>query len=116
MRVIDRSRKRASQEVLFEKSEAQKSKFELRASNFFRTELYFHQLSLAASHPLFMDSSEIQRQCNEFLKTIGVPGFIVIGLSNGPEKVDVVYAIHEMPVKSVIKGLTGTLNDFIQRM
>jgi len=63
-----------------------------------------------------MDSAEIQRQCNEFLQKIGVPGFIVFGLSNGPDKVEVVYAIHDMPVKAVIKGLTGTLNDFIQRM
>ncbi len=62
-----------------------------------------------------MEPSEIQRQLNEFLKKIG-PGFIVFGIANGPEKVDVVYAINDMPVKAVIKGLTGTLNDFIQKM
>ncbi len=62
-----------------------------------------------------MDSSEIQRQCNEFLKKIGA-GFIVFGMASEPGKVEVVYAINDMPVPSVIKGLTGTLNDFIQRM
>ncbi len=62
-----------------------------------------------------MDSAEIQRQCNEFLQKIGA-GFIVFGVANGLDKVEVVYAINDMPVKSVIKGITGTLNDFIQRM
>ena len=63
-----------------------------------------------------MDMKKIQEQCNQFLKQIGVPGFIVFGITDGKDKVDVAYSIHQMPTKLLIKSMTSTLNDFIQKM
>lgn len=63
-----------------------------------------------------MDMKNIQDQCNQFLKSLGVPGFIVIGITDGKEKVNMVYSVNEMPPKLLIKSMTSTLNDLIQRM
>jgi hypothetical protein len=63
-----------------------------------------------------MDMKNIQDQCNQFLKSLGVPGFMVIGIADGKEKVNMVYSVNEMPPKLLIKSMTSTLNDLIQRM
>ncbi len=63
-----------------------------------------------------MDMKNIQEQCNQFLKGLGVPGFIVIGITDGKEKVNMAYSVNEMPPKLLIKSMTTTLNDLIQRM
>jgi hypothetical protein len=63
-----------------------------------------------------MDMKNIQEQCNQFLKGLGVPGFIVIGIAEGKEKASTVYSVNEMPPKLLIKSMTNTLNDLIQRM
>lgn len=63
-----------------------------------------------------MDTSKIQSQCEAFLKSIGIPGFIVIGLQSHPENVDMVYSLNDMPLKGAVKGLTHTLNDLIGRL
>jgi hypothetical protein len=62
-----------------------------------------------------MDTPAIQQQCEAFLKSINANGFIVLGFQNG-EQVDIVYSMKEMPVKAVVKGLTGILNDLIGRI
>ncbi len=62
-----------------------------------------------------MDTPAIQKQCEAFLKNINANGFIVLGFQNG-EQVDIVYSMKEMPIKGVVKGLTGILNDLITRI
>ena len=63
-----------------------------------------------------MESQIIQKQCEQFLKSLGIPGFIVIGLQSNPENVDMVYSLNDMPLKGAVKGLTHTLNDLIGRL
>ena len=63
-----------------------------------------------------MDTTLIQKQCEEFLKSIGVPGFVVIGLQTDPENTQMVYSLKDMPIKAFVKGLTHTLNDFMGKL
>jgi len=63
-----------------------------------------------------MDTADIQKQIDAFLKTINVPGFIVFGIANQPDKVDVIYSVNNMPTPLLIKGLSGALNDLIQKI
>ena len=63
-----------------------------------------------------MNTAEIQKQCEAFLKSIGMPGFIVIGFQTEPENTQMVYSLKDMPLKGVVKGLTHTLNDLIGRI
>jgi hypothetical protein len=63
-----------------------------------------------------MDTSPIQKQCEAFLKSIGMPGFIVIGLQTDPENTQVVYSLNEMPLKGAVKAMTHTLNDLVSRI
>lgn len=65
---------------------------------------------------LIMDTAQIQKQCEEFLKSIGMPGFIVIGFQTEKDKTQMVYSMKDMPVKGIVKGLTHTLNDLITRI
>ena len=69
------------------------------------------------SFPHFsMDTTEIQKQCEAFLKSIGMPAFIIIGLQVDPENTQMVYSLKDMPVKGVVKGITHTLNDLISKI
>jgi hypothetical protein len=63
-----------------------------------------------------MNTSDIQHQCEEFLKSINLPGFIVLGFQTDPENTQVVYSMKDMPLKGVVKGMTHTLNDLIGRI
>ncbi|OGJ61726.1 hypothetical protein A3A67_01520 [Candidatus Peribacteria bacterium RIFCSPLOWO2_01_FULL_51_18] len=63
-----------------------------------------------------MNTEEIQKQCEAFLKQINVPAFIVLGFHADPENVQLVYSLKDMPLKSVVKGLTHMLNDLISRI
>lgn len=63
-----------------------------------------------------MDTADIQKQCEAFLKSINVPGFIVLGLQTDPNNVQVVYSMKEMPMKGVVKSLTHTLNDLVGKI
>lgn len=63
-----------------------------------------------------MDTKEIQRQCEAFLKSIDMPGFIVLGLQTDPENTQVTYSLKEMPLKGAVKSLTHTLNDLISKI
>lgn len=63
-----------------------------------------------------MITPEVHKQCEQFLKSLGIPGFIVIGLQSNPENVDIVYSLNDMPLKGAVKGLTHTLNDLIGRL
>lgn len=63
-----------------------------------------------------MNTADIQKQCEEFLKSINLPGFIVLGFQTDPENTQVVYSMKDMPLKGVVKGMTHTLNDLIGRI
>jgi len=63
-----------------------------------------------------MDIPQIQKQCEAFLKTINVPGFILLGFQADPQNVQMVYSIKEMPPKAVAKGLTRMLDDVVGKM
>lgn len=63
-----------------------------------------------------MNTSEIQKKCEEFLASTGMPGFIVLGFQTDKENTSVVYSLKDMPLKGVVKGLTHTLNDLIGRI
>lgn len=63
-----------------------------------------------------MNTSEIQKKCEEFLASTGLPGFIVVGFQTDPENTQMVYSLKDMPLKGVVKGLTHTLNDLMGRI
>jgi hypothetical protein len=63
-----------------------------------------------------MDTSEIQKKCEEFLQSLPFPGFIVIGLQTEPENTQVTYSLNKMPLKGAVKAITHTLNDLIARI
>jgi hypothetical protein len=63
-----------------------------------------------------MDTKHMQQKCEEFLKSIKMPGFIVIGLQTDPENTQVIYSLNEMPLKGAVKALTHTLNDLITKI
>lgn len=66
--------------------------------------------------PASMDTKHMQQKCEEFLKSIKMPGFIVIGLQTDPENTQVIYSLNEMPLKGAVKALTHTLNDLITKI
>ena len=63
-----------------------------------------------------MDTAQVQKQCEAFLKQINLPGFIVLGFQADPENVQLVYSLKDMQLKSVVKGLTHMLNDLISKI
>lgn len=63
-----------------------------------------------------MNTADIQKKCEEFLASIGMPGFVVIGLQTDPENTQVVYSLKDMPLKGAVKAITHTLNDLIGRI
>ncbi len=63
-----------------------------------------------------MDTALIQKQCEEFLKSIDVPAFVVIGFQTDKENTQMVYSLKDMPLKGFVKGLTHILNDLISKL
>lgn len=63
-----------------------------------------------------MNTADIQKQCEAFLKSINVPAFVVLGIQSDPENVQMVYSLKDMPLKFVVKGITHMLNDMIGKM
>jgi len=63
-----------------------------------------------------MNTSDIQKKCEEFLQSLPFPGFIVIGLQTEPENTQIVYSLNKMPLKGAVKALTHTLNDLIGKI
>lgn len=62
-----------------------------------------------------MKNEEIQEKCTAFLKSLGIPGFIVFGWQKPDEEFGFVYSNHQMPPPVVIKGMTFVLHDFVQK-
>jgi hypothetical protein len=63
-----------------------------------------------------MNTSEIQKQCEQFLSSINCPGFIILGFQTDKDNTQVVYSLKDMPLKGAVKGITHTLNDLIGRI
>ena len=63
-----------------------------------------------------MDTAVIQKQCEEFLKSIDVPAFVVIGFQTDKDNTQMVYSMKDMPLKGFVKGITHTLNDLISKI
>jgi len=84
----------------------------------------FHSMFtiLPPSSLLFsMDNPDVQKKCEEFLQSLGVPGFLVFGWKKGSDEegkkaeFGVVSSYHQMPKDAALKGMTWALQDFVQR-
>ena len=62
-----------------------------------------------------LDNDVIQRKCEQFLKELGVPGFLVFGWQKAGQQFGIVSSFHEMPVPAAVKGMTWALNDFVSK-
>jgi hypothetical protein len=62
-----------------------------------------------------MDNDQIQSKCEQFLKELGVPGFIVFGWQKDDAQFGVVSSFFQMPVNAAVKGMTWALNDFTSK-
>lgn len=67
-----------------------------------------------------IDNNAIQAKCEQFLKELGVPGFIVFGWQKDPEgegqtEFGVVSSFHQMPIPAAVKGMTWALSDFVAK-
>ena len=62
-----------------------------------------------------MNNDDIQKKCTEFLKSLGIPGFIVFGWQKPDAEFGFVYSNHQMPPPVVIKGMTFVLQDFVSK-
>ncbi len=63
-----------------------------------------------------MNTAEIQKLCEEFLKHIDVPAFVVLGIQTDKENTQMVYSLKDMPLKGFVKGMTHTLNDLVSKI
>lgn len=62
-----------------------------------------------------LDNDAIQEKCEEFLRQLGIPGFIVFGWQKDNAQFGVVSSFHEMPVNAAVKGMTWALSDFVAK-
>lgn len=65
--------------------------------------------------PQPLDNDAIQQKCEEFLRQLGIPGFIVFGWQKDDAQFGVVSSFHEMPVNAAVKGMTWALSDFVNK-
>lgn len=57
----------------------------------------------------------IQKKVEDFLKNLGVPGFIVFGYKKSDETFQIVSSYNHMPKIAAIKGISKILHEFIER-
>ncbi len=62
-----------------------------------------------------MDRKDIERKCEEFLQSLGKPGFIVFGWQEDNQQFSVVSSAHRMPTNAAIKAITWALHDFVNK-
>lgn len=62
-----------------------------------------------------MDHSDIQQKVENFLRELGVPGFIVFGYKKTDQEFEIVSSFNEMPTNAAIKGMSKVLHDFVER-
>lgn len=63
-----------------------------------------------------LNNDEVQKKCEDFLKSLGVPGFIVFGWQKEDSQYGVVSSFNKMPVNAGVKGLTWALSQFVQKL
>lgn len=61
------------------------------------------------------DNDTIQHKCEEFLRELGVPSFIIFGWKKNDTEYGVVSSHREMPVNAAVKGMTWALHDYVNR-
>ena len=61
------------------------------------------------------DNAEVQQKCEQFLRELQIPGFIVFGWQKSDAQFGVVSSFNEMPVNAAVKGMTWALNDFVSK-
>jgi hypothetical protein len=70
---------------------------------------------MSGMSPQPLNNDEIQAKCEEFLRQLGIPGFIVFGWQKTDQQFGVVSSFHEMPINAAVKGMTWALSDFVGR-
>ncbi|MDO8649523.1 MAG: hypothetical protein Q7R81_07135 [Candidatus Peregrinibacteria bacterium] len=58
-----------------------------------------------------MDNAEIQRKCEEFLETLGIPGFVFFGWKKPDNQFGFVYSYRQFPRNIGIQGLEWALKE-----
>jgi hypothetical protein len=62
-----------------------------------------------------MDDAAIQKKCEEFLKEIDVPGFILFGRQEDDGSCTVTYSVHKISLKNALLGMLTAVTDLIKR-
>ena len=72
-----------------------------------------------------MNEEDVRKKCEEFVKGLGVPCFLVFGWQKGDVIVKeegkknaafgMVSSYHKMPSQAVIKGMSWALNDIVNK-
>ncbi|MBT3293587.1 hypothetical protein HN512_01675 [Candidatus Peregrinibacteria bacterium] len=68
-----------------------------------------------------MNEQEVREKCEAFVKSLGMPCFIVFGwekqdVSNDDKKqYGMVSSYNKMPTPAVVKGMTWALNDIVTK-
>lgn len=62
-----------------------------------------------------LNNNDIEKKCEEFLRSLGVPGFIVFGWKKPNEEFGIVSSYHEMPKNVAVKAMSWALYDFVNR-
>jgi hypothetical protein len=57
----------------------------------------------------------IQQKVEEFLKTLGIPGFIVFAYKKDEKNFQIVSSYNKMPKVAAVKGLSKVLYEFVDR-
>ncbi len=61
------------------------------------------------------DNVQVQKKCEDFLRELNMPGFVIFGWQKDDESFGVVSSFHQMPVNAAMKGITWVLNDFVNK-
>ncbi|MCK5020401.1 MAG: hypothetical protein KAS32_25420 [Candidatus Peribacteraceae bacterium] len=68
-----------------------------------------------------MQEDEVRNKCEEFVKSLGMPCFIVFGWEKSEDSGEkqkqygMVSSYHKMPVPAVVKGMTWALTDIVNK-
>lgn len=57
----------------------------------------------------------MEKKCQQFLKGLGVPGFIVFGWEKTPGEFGVVSSYHDVPPPVVVKGIAWALHHVVDK-
>lgn len=66
-----------------------------------------------------MHEEEVRAKCEAFVKSLGMPCFIVFGWEKesdeNQKQYGMVSSYHEMPSPAIIKGMTWALSDIVNK-